>query len=232
MSVSRRAKHSHTSEHSSAEWGGPASALAEVVQDGQSDTALIDRVRQSDVDAYAMLIERHQAAAIRLAALVMRDSAEAEDVAQNAFIKAYYALDRFRTGASFRPWLLRIVVNEARNSSCETQRRALVHTRFAATRPGSAGGQSTEESVVADEQRTALLLALEDLREEDRAVLAYRYLFDMSEAEMTQALQCAPGTVKSRLSRALVRLRESFTRVAPAGSRSQRPGVQAGPRAT
>jgi RNA polymerase sigma factor (sigma-70 family) len=194
---------------------GPPSAFVAVVQDEVSDAGLVDRVRQGDVDAYATLVERYQSAAVRLASLVTRDAAEAEDVAQNAFIKAYYALDRFRPGASFRPWLLRIVVNEARNSLSATQRRAAVHTRIAANEPVVAGGHSTEESVVADEQRTAVLLALENLRQDDRAVLAYRYLFDMSEAEMAQALDCAPGTVKSRLSRALVRLRESLSRVAP-----------------
>jgi RNA polymerase sigma-70 factor (ECF subfamily) len=188
-------------------WGG--------VQDDVSDAALVDSVRHGDVDAYATLVERYQSAAVRLASLVTRDAAEAEDVAQNAFIKAYYALDRFRPGASFRPWLLRIVVNEARNSLSATQRRAAVHSRFAANEPVVAGGRSTEESVVADEQRTALLLALDNLKQDDRAVLAYRYLFDMSEAEMAQALDCAPGTVKSRLSRALARLRESLSRVAP-----------------
>ena len=76
-------------------------------------------------------------------------------------------------------------------------------------------GHSTEEAVVADEQRIALLMALDELREEDRAVLAYRYLFDMSESDMAQALSCAPGTVKSRLSRSLARLRENLARVAP-----------------
>jgi RNA polymerase sigma-70 factor (ECF subfamily) len=185
------------------------------VADDLSDGVLVERVRQGDVDAYATLVERYHAAAVRLASLVTRDPADAEDVAQNAFIKAYYALDRFRSGASFRPWLLRIVVNEARNSRSATQRREAVHSRVAATESVVAGGRSTEERIVADEQRTALLLALEGLREEDRAVLAYRYLFDMSEAEMAQALDCAPGTVKSRLSRALARLRESFGRTAP-----------------
>ena len=84
------------------------------MHDDVSDAALVDRVLHGEVDAYAALIERFQGAAVRLASLVTRDAAEAEDVAQNAFIKAYYALDRFRPGASFRPWLLRIVVNEAR----------------------------------------------------------------------------------------------------------------------
>ncbi len=186
------------------------------MRDDGSDAALVERVRRDgDVDAYAVLIDRYQATAVRLASLVTREPAEAEDVAQEAFIKAFYALDRFRPGASFRPWLLRIVANEARNSRSATQRRTTLHARFAETEVLAGHGHSTEEAVVADEQRTAVLLALDELRDDDRAVLAYRYLFDMSESEMAQALGCAPGTVKSRLSRSLTRLRESLARMAP-----------------
>ncbi|MBV9329753.1 MAG: DUF1002 domain-containing protein [Chloroflexi bacterium] len=172
------------------------------------------RVRQGDTHAYARLVERYQSSAIRLATLVTRDPTEAEDVAQNAFIKAYYALDSFKPDSSFRAWLLRIVVNEARNSRSAARRRTTVQTRFGAEVVDDAA-RSAEDSAVANEQRVALLVALDDLRDDDRAVLAYRYLFAMSEAEMAQALGCQLGTVKSRLSRALRRLRERLDRTAP-----------------
>jgi len=90
-----------------------------------SDASLVARVRKGDVDAYAVLIQRYQAAAIRLATLVTRDAAEADDVAQEAFIKAYYALERFKPEASFRAWLVRIVVNEARNARAVAMLREL-----------------------------------------------------------------------------------------------------------
>ena len=103
----------------------PAECSRSRVQDDVSDDVLVERVRHDgDVGAYAHLVERYQASAVRLASLVTRDAAEAEDVAQEAFIKAFYALDRFRPGASFRPWLLRIVANEARNSRTATRRAA------------------------------------------------------------------------------------------------------------
>jgi DNA-directed RNA polymerase specialized sigma24 family protein len=88
------------------------------------DTELIERARSGDTDAYAALVQRYQELAVRGAYLVTGDVAEAEDAAQQAFVKAYFALDRVRLGAPFRPWLLRIVVNEASNLRKAAQRRA------------------------------------------------------------------------------------------------------------
>ena len=120
-------------------------------------------------------------------------------------VKAYFALPRFRTGAPFRPWLLRIVANEARNRRTAAGRRASLALRAAAS-PGS-DERSPEASALAAEQRTELLAAVNALRDDDRLVVTYRYFFDLSEDEMAAALGCARGTVKSRLSRALGRLR-------------------------
>ena len=74
---------------------------------------LVERARQGDVDAYAELVRRHQNQALAAAFVILGDRHEAEDATQEAFTKAYVALDRFRAGAPFRPWLLRIVINEA-----------------------------------------------------------------------------------------------------------------------
>jgi RNA polymerase sigma factor (sigma-70 family) len=180
-----------------------------------ADAELVARVQGGEVDAYAVLIKRYQAQATGLAALVMGDPSEAEDIAQEAFIKAYYALDRFKPDASFRAWLIRIVANEARNFRAAAQRRAGLHTRFGEDFWRGSIAPSAEESAVTNEQRSALLTALDGLREDDRAVLMYRYVFDLNEAEMAEALGCSPGTVKSRLSRSLSRLRKDLTRVAP-----------------
>ena len=79
------------------------------------DTRLCEQARSGDVDAYEELVRRYQRLAYRTAFVVTRSSADAEDAAQEAFVKAYYALDRFRPGAPFKPWLMRIVVNAARN---------------------------------------------------------------------------------------------------------------------
>ena len=179
------------------------------------DPELIERAKRGDTDAYATLVQRYQAFAVQVAYLVSGDVAEAEDAAQQAFVKAYYALDRLRPGASLRPWLLRIVVNEARNLRKAAQRRIHREAR-AAGRPASGEtAPSAEDTALEREERSALLAALMRLREGDRLVISARYFFDLSEAEIAQALGMARGTVKSRLSRALGRLRESFSDLYP-----------------
>ena len=149
----------------------------------------------------------HQAVAFRTAYLITRDASEAEDAAQEAFVKAYRALGGFRTGAPFRPWLLAVVANEARNRRRAAGRRLGLALRVAGESPAG-DTASPETAALAAERRAELLGTLGALREEDRMVIGYRYFLQLSEAEMAAALGCAPGTVKSRLSRALTRLRE------------------------
>lgn len=171
------------------------------------DTELVERARRGDVNAYEELVRRYQELAFRTAYLTLGGAAEAEDAAQGAFAKAYYALPRFRAGAPLRPWLLRIVVNEARNRRKSAGRRANLALRVAADRPSEDAAPSPEAAALAAETRATLLDAVNQLREDDRLVIAYRYFFELSEAEMAAALGVPRGTVKSRLSRALGRLR-------------------------
>jgi RNA polymerase sigma-70 factor (ECF subfamily) len=178
---------------------------------GADDDALIDRARKGDTSAYSALVERYQDVAFRTAYLMLRDAAEADDAAQEGFIKAFYALPRFRPGAAFRPWLLEIVANQARNQRRAGGRRDALAVRASAEeRVLSASGAlapSPEAGALLQERRQALLGAVRSLRDDDRLVVAYRYFFELSESEMAVALGCARGTVKSRLSRALERLR-------------------------
>lgn len=174
------------------------------------DSDLVERAQRGDVDAYEELVKRYQGIAHRTAYLVTGGAAEAEDAAQVAFTKAYYALSRFRAGAPFRPWLLQIVANEARNLRRSAGRRAGLELRLAEDRRRADAAPSPEAAVLAGEPRRALVEALNELREADRLVIGYRYLLDLSEAETAKVLGCAPGTVKSRLSRALARLREAL----------------------
>src|SRR5438132_12703638 len=108
------------------------------------DTALVERARNGDVNAYETLVQHYQELAFRVAYQVTGDAADAEDAAQEAFVNAYYALGRFRPGAPFRPWLLRIVANEARN------RRMAAHRRTTLAKPAlvrlPAGVQDTAAS--------------------------------------------------------------------------------------
>lgn len=169
------------------------------------DAELVDLARDGDVHAYEELVSRYQVIAHRVAWLVTRNADEAEDAVQEAFVKAYYALPRFNRGAPFRPWILRIAANEARNRVRSARRREGLALR-AAAEPGGAA-PSPEAAALSREDAEALTRALGRLREPDQLVIAYRFLFELSEAEMADALGVRPGTVKSRLSRAMDRLR-------------------------
>ena len=162
---------------------------------------LVDRARSGDVAAYEELVRRYQGVATRVARMVA--GADAEDVAQEAFVRAYNALDRFREGAPFRPWLLRIVVNLAHNAVRTRGRQERVIARVAPVPAVSAA----DDAVVLSDERRRLHDALRSLPERDRAVLTCRYLEGLSEAETGAVLGCRIGTVKSRTSRALDRLR-------------------------
>jgi RNA polymerase sigma factor (sigma-70 family) len=169
---------------------------------------LVALARDGDGDAYASLVRAHQDVAFRTAMLITQDAAEAEEAAQDAFVKAWRALGRFRPGEPLRPWLLTIVANEARNRRRSAGRRTALAIRAAAP---DGEGRSAEAQVIAGEARATLLEALSRLRPDDRLVLGCRFLLELTEAETAAALGVRPGTVKSRTSRALERLRGEVT---------------------
>jgi len=166
------------------------------------------RARRGDGSAFADLVRMHQQTAYRLAYLIA--GTDAEDALQEGVLKAWRALGRFRPGAAFRPWLLRIVANEARNRRRAAGRRAALELRAARAGVSGDAAPSPETDAVAAAERARLLDALEALPDEARLVLACRYLLDLSEAETAAALGVRRGTVKSRTSRALDRLREAY----------------------
>jgi RNA polymerase sigma-70 factor (ECF subfamily) len=171
-----------------------------------TDADLIARARAGDDRAYGMLVSRHQTVAFRTAYVITGQAADAEDAAQEAFIKARAALGRFREGAPFRPWLLTIVANEARNRRRAAGRRIALVGRVAASEKPAPVPLPEAEALAGDDRRE-LAEALRRLAPDHREVVVLRYLLDLSEAECAAALRCRPGTVKSRLSRALARLR-------------------------
>ena len=172
-----------------------------------TESELVERARRGDQAAYGDLVQAHQGIAFRTAYLIAGDAAEAEDAAQEGFVKAFYALGRFRSGAPFRPWILQIVANEARNRRRSAGRRAALAMRTAADAPSGEAAPSPEAALLSGEQREELLEAVNGLREEDRLVIACRYFLELSEEETATTLGWRRGTVKSRLSRALDRLR-------------------------
>jgi RNA polymerase sigma factor (sigma-70 family) len=168
---------------------------------------LVERAQQGDLGAYEELVRRYQDVAVRTAYLAAGSKGDAEDAAQEAFVKAYRALGRFRRNSPFRPWLLRIVVNEAISRRRAEQRQANLALKAARAVAFEDAAPSPEVAVLALEQHGELVRALNTLRLEDRLIIAYRYFLDLSEAEMAEAIGCARGTVKSRLSRSLRRLK-------------------------
>jgi RNA polymerase sigma-70 factor (ECF subfamily) len=171
------------------------------------DAVLVTRARAGDQHAYGMLVSRHLAAT-RRAALAIIGSAQADDVVQEALARAYGALGRLEPARPFRPWLLRIVINEALNQRRSAQRHTVLASRLTCLdRPRPAA--SADVDFLAAEQRIALFAALEELAPRYRQVVVCRYLLEMSEAETAQVLTISAGTVKSRLSRGLARLRKS-----------------------
>lgn len=171
---------------------------------------LVERARRGDAAAFEELVRAHQDVAFRTAWTVSGGADDAEDAAQEAFVKAYRALERFRPGASFRAWLLAIVANEARNRRRAAGRRTSLTLRLPVDPRPDAEVQSPEAAVMAGERRAALLAGLEQLSDIDRQVITLRYLLQLSEAETAAALDVPPGTVKSRLSRGLAHLREEL----------------------
>jgi RNA polymerase sigma factor (sigma-70 family) len=175
----------------------------------RTDAELIERARGGEIVAYEELVRRYQDVAVRTAHLIAPHG-DAEDATQEAFVKAHAALGRFRPDSPFRPWLLRIVANEARNRRRSATRRVGLALRAVEGRRPDDAAPSPESAVLAGERRAALLGAINTLRDEDREVIAVRYFLDLSEAEAATALGIPRGTVKSRLSRALGRLRAAL----------------------
>lgn len=170
-----------------------------------SESNLVVRAQEGDEAAWQSLVYEHQAAVFRLAYLILHDAADAEDVAQDAFIRAFRALDRFDSSRPLRPWLLKITLNLARN-----KRRALGRYLAAIGRLFQATPKTVVEVERASQQRwdgQILWQAVQRLRPKEQEIIYLRYFLELSEKETAEALGVALGTVKSRRYRALVRLR-------------------------
>ena len=174
------------------------------------EAAALARARAGDPTAYAVLVTLHAPMAKRLAVLSGAGS-EADDVVQEAFVKAYRALPRYRDGAGFRPWLLRIVVNETRNLHRGRSRRTLRELRAATEEVATRVAADPAEAALGADRRALLVDAVDALPDGLRDVVTCRYLLELSEAETAHALGIPAGTVKSRLHRALASLREVVT---------------------
>ena len=122
-------------------------------------------------------------------------------------MKAHASLRRFRSGAPFRPWLLTIVANEARNRRRSARRRVELALRAAEAPSSGDAAPSPETALLQAEERRALLAAVNTLSDDERLVIGCRYFLGLSEDETAAVIGRPAGTVKSRASRALARLR-------------------------
>jgi RNA polymerase sigma-70 factor (ECF subfamily) len=171
----------------------------------ENERAVVRRAQEGDATAYEEIVRRYERTAFRAAYFVTRNAADAEDAVQDAFVKAWRALHRFDSRKPLRPWLLTIVVNEARTRSGAARRRQELSLRLTSEN-AEATAPSPEESLTRRSELGRALAAYQQLPADQQAVVAARFFLQLSEAETAEVLNLRLGTVKSRLSRALKRI--------------------------
>ncbi|WP_397474348.1 RNA polymerase sigma factor RpoE [Pusillimonas sp.] len=173
------------------------------------DAELVARVQQGDKRAFDLLVLKYQRKIMRLLSRMLRDPGDVEDVAQEAFIKAYRALPQFRGDSAFYTWLYRIAINTARNWQAASARRPSA-SNVIETEDGETFSQidnltdiSTPESLMASRQIVETVnTAIGALPEELRTAIILREIEGMSYEDIAQTMQCPIGTVRSRIFRA------------------------------
>jgi len=172
------------------------------------DRELVRRVQGGDKKAFDMLVLRYQHKIIQLISRYIKDSGEAQDIAQESFIKAYRALPRFRGDSAFYTWLYRIAINTAKNHLVARSRRPSdneIDVQDAEQFEGAdrLKEQATPEHLLlSDEIADTIKLAIEELPEELRTAISLREFEGMSYEEIAQTMVCPVGTVRSRIFRA------------------------------
>lgn len=175
----------------------------------EADLLLVERVQSGDREAFGLLVSKYQRKLLRMVMRLVRDAAEAEDVTQEAFIKAYRALPNFRGESAFYTWLYRIGVNTAKNWLVAHGRRMPVMSEV-----GDEDSEGIEESVLLRDDTTpdrvlmsrqvgeAVNAAMDALPEDLRTAISLREIEGLSYEEIAQVMDCPIGTVRSRIFRA------------------------------
>ncbi|WP_323016751.1 RNA polymerase sigma factor RpoE [Castellaniella sp.] len=173
------------------------------------DLALVERVRRGDRHAFDLLVIKYQRKIMRLLSRMIRDPSEVEDVAQEAFIKAYRALPQFRGDSAFYTWLYRIAINTARNWQSASFRRPVTVSAVESDdgetfdQIDGLSDQSTPESLMASRQIAQTVNeAIDALPEDLRTAIVLREIEGMSYEDIASTMQCPIGTVRSRIFRA------------------------------
>ena len=173
------------------------------------DAELVARVKAGDKKAFDLLVLKYQRKIMRLLSRMIRDQAEVEDVAQEAFIKAYRALPQFRGDSAFYTWLYRIAINTARNWLSSNSRRPSTPSSYenedgeTFNEMDNLTDNTTPESELASRQIAQTVnKAIEDLPEDLRTAIVLREIEGMSYEDIAQSMNCPIGTVRSRIFRA------------------------------
>lgn len=174
----------------------------------ERESEWIRAAQRGDAAAYQALVRAYETLAFRTAYLITRDAQDAADAAQDGFVRAYRALNTFRVGEPFRPWLLRIVTNQALNRIQANKRRWHMNERYGQAESDKRETTDVMDRLAASEQNERLMLAVRRLKPDEQALLTLRYLLELPEAEVARALDIPQGTVKSRLHRTLGKLRK------------------------
>ena len=193
------------------------------------DAELVARVQRGDKRAYDLLVLKYQRKIMRLLSRMIREPSEVEDMAQEAFIKAYRALPQFRGDSAFYTWLYRIAINTARNWQASSQRRPM-SSSIVSNEDDETFDQidnltdiSTPESVLASRQVISTVNeAIDALPEELRTAIVLREIEGMSYEDIAQAMGCPIGTVRSRIFRAREAIAAQLRPVLDTGADTQR----------
>jgi len=178
-----------------------------MIQD-DTDQQLVERVQAGDKTAFNLLVLKYQHRVLKLVGRFVNDAAEAEDVAQEAFLKAYRALASFRGESAFYTWLYRIAINTAKNALVANRRRPVdfnldLQDPEQYERQARLKDEDTPEGVLlTDEIRNVVERAMEQLPEDLRTAIVLRELEGLSYEEIAEAMDCPVGTVRSRIFRA------------------------------
>ncbi len=172
----------------------------------------IAQLKAGNIAALRALVEMYQVQAVQAAVLITQDRAAAEDIVQSAFLRTYERIQVFDASRPFRPWLLRMVINDALKSVARQRRHLSIDNQEDTAYQELAGrleatANEPEDDVQRNEVREAIREALTKLSPKQRAVIILRYYLGLSELEMSSELNCAPGTVKWHLNAARERLR-------------------------
>jgi len=172
------------------------------------DQLLIKQVKEGNKKAFDKLVIKYQQRVIQLVTRYVRDASEAQDVAQEAFIKAYKALPNFRGESAFYTWLYRIAVNTAKNYLVSRARRSSNHEVDVSDAENYEGafrlkeGDTPEHLLLSEEIRRTVQQAINGLPDDLKRAISYRELEGMSYEEIAEEMGCPVGTVRSRIFRA------------------------------